>query len=83
MSTSEGDGKCSEGNVVISEGIYHLNFIHLVLEADVDANVLDFFLARQIAMYLSKYFQSGVLADFVRQSHLTNVGGLKKLGSRC
>ena len=42
MATSEGDGKCSEGNVVISEGIYHLNFIHLVLEADVDANVLDF-----------------------------------------
>ena len=40
-------------------------------------------------MYLSKYFQSklfaqsGVLEDFVRQSHLTNVGGLKKLGLRC
>ena len=24
MSTSEGDGKCSEYNVVISEGIYYL-----------------------------------------------------------
>ena len=24
MSTSEGDGKCSEDNVVISEGIYYL-----------------------------------------------------------
>ena len=33
MSTSEGDGKCSEGNVVISEGIYHLNFVHLSIRS--------------------------------------------------
>ena len=26
MSTSEGDGKCSEDNVVVSEGIYYLNY---------------------------------------------------------
>ena len=28
VSISEGDGKCSEDNVVIGEGIYYLNFIH-------------------------------------------------------
>ena len=26
MSTSEGDGKRSEDNVVVSEGIYYLNY---------------------------------------------------------
>ena len=56
MSTSEGDGKCSEDKVVISEGIYYLKLFIKVLEADVDANVL--FLVREIVMYLSKYFQS-------------------------
>ena len=56
MSTSEGDGKCSENNVVISEGIYYLKLSITVLEADMDANVL--FLVREIVMYLSKYFQS-------------------------
>ena len=56
MSTSEGDGKSSEDNVVISEGIYYLKLFIKVLEADMDANVL--FLVREIVMYLSKYFQS-------------------------
>ena len=56
MSTSEGDGKCSEDNVVISEGIYYLKLFIKVLEANMDANVL--FLVREIVMYLSKYFQS-------------------------
>ena len=55
-STSEGDGKCSEDNVVISEGIYYFKLFIKVLEADMDANVL--FLVREIVMYLSKYFQS-------------------------
>ena len=49
MSTSEGDGKCSEDNVVISEGIYYFKFFIKVLEADMDANVL--FLVREIVMY--------------------------------
>ena len=52
----EGDGKCSEDNVVISEGIYYLKLFIKVLEADTDANVL--FLVREMVMYLSKYFQS-------------------------
>ena len=52
MSTSEGDGKCSEDNVVISEGIYYLKLFIKVLEADMDVNVL--FLVREIVMYLSK-----------------------------
>ena len=39
VSTSEGDGKCSENNVVISEGIYYLKLFITVLEADTDANV--------------------------------------------
>ena len=56
MSTSEGDGKCSEDNVVISEGIYYLKLFIEILEADMDANVL--FLVREMVMYLSKYFQS-------------------------
>ena len=56
MSTSEGYGKCSEDNVVISEGIYYLKLFVKVLEGDMDANVL--FLVREIVMYLSKYFQS-------------------------
>ena len=56
MSTSEGDGKCSEDNVVFSEGIYCLKLFIKVLEANMDANVL--FLVREIVMYLSKYFQS-------------------------
>ena len=56
MSTSEGDEKCSEDNVVISEGIYYLKLFIKVLEADMDANVL--FLVREIVMYSSKYFQS-------------------------
>ena len=56
MLTSEGDGKCSEDSVVISEGIYYLKLFIKVLEADMDANVL--FLVREIVMYLSKYFQS-------------------------
>ena len=56
MSTSEGDGKCSEDNVVISEGIHYLKLFIKVLEADMDANVL--FLVREIVMYLSKYFRS-------------------------
>ena len=56
MSTSEADGKCSEDNVVISEGMYYLKLFIKVLEADMDANVL--FLVREIVMYLSKYFQS-------------------------
>ena len=56
MSTSEGDGKCSEDNVVISEGIYYLKLFIKVSEADMDANVC--FLVREIVMYLSKYFQS-------------------------
>ena len=56
MSTSEGDGKCSEDNVVIREGIYYFKLFIKVLEADMDANVL--FLVREIVMYLSKYFQS-------------------------
>ena len=55
MSTSEGDGKCSEDNV-ISEGIYYLKLFIKVLEADMDANVL--FVVREIVMYLSKYFQA-------------------------
>ena len=53
VSTSERDGKCSEDNVVISEGIYYLKLFIKVLEADIDANVL--FLVREIVMYLSKY----------------------------
>ena len=53
MSTSERDGKYSEDNVVISEGIYYLKLFIKVLEADIDANVL--FLVREIVMYLSKY----------------------------
>ena len=56
VSTSEGDGKCSEDNVVISEGICYLKLLIKVLEADMDANVL--FLLRETVMYLSKYFQS-------------------------
>ena len=56
VSTSEGDGKCSEDNVVIREGIYYFKLFIKVLEADMDANVL--FLVREIVMYLSKYFQS-------------------------
>ena len=40
VSTSEGDGKSSEDNVVISEGIYHLKLFIKVVEADMDANVL-------------------------------------------
>ena len=56
MSTSEEDGKCSEDNVVISEGLYYLKLFIKVLEADMDANV--FFLVREIVVYLSKYFQS-------------------------
>lgn len=56
MSTREGDGKCSEDNVLISEGIYCLKLFIKVLEADMDANVL--FVVREIVMYLSKYFQS-------------------------
>ena len=55
MSTSEGDGKCLEDNVVISEDIYYLKLFIKVLETDMDANVL--FLVREIVMYLSKYFQ--------------------------
>ena len=56
VSTSEGDGKCSEDNVVISESIYYLKLFIKVLEANMDANVL--FLVREIVMYLSKYSQS-------------------------
>ena len=56
MSTSEGDGKCSEDDVVISEGIYYLTLFVKVLEADMDANFR--FLVREIVMYLSKYFRS-------------------------
>ena len=52
MSTSEGVGKCSEDNVVISEGIYYLKLFIKVLEANIDANVV--FLVRKIVMYLSK-----------------------------
>ena len=37
MSTSQGDGKCSEDNVVISEGIYYLKLFIKVLEADMGA----------------------------------------------
>ena len=48
VSTSEGDEKCSEDNVVISEGIYYLKLFIKVLEADMDANVL--FLVREIYM---------------------------------
>ena len=51
MSTNEGDGICSEDNVVISEGIYYLKLFIKVLEADMDANVL--FLVREIVMYFS------------------------------
>ena len=40
MSTTEGDGKCSEDSGVISEGIYYLKLYIKVLEADMDANVL-------------------------------------------
>ena len=46
MSTIEGDGKCSEDNVVIREGIYYFKLFIKVLEADMDANVL--FLVREI-----------------------------------
>ena len=56
VSTSEGNGKCSEDNAGISEGIYYLKLSLKVLEADMDANVL--FLVTEIVMYLSKYFQS-------------------------
>ena len=56
VSTSEGDGKCSEDNVVVSESIYYLKLFIKVLEADMDSN--DLFLVREIVMYLSKYFQS-------------------------
>ena len=56
MSTSEGDGKCSEDNVAFSEGIYYLKLFIKVLEAYMDANVL--FLVREIVMHLSKYFQA-------------------------
>jgi len=56
VSTSEGDGKCSEDNVVISEGMYYLKLFIKVLEVEMNANVL--FLVREIVMYLSKYFQS-------------------------
>ena len=45
MSTSEGDGKCSEDNVVIGKGIYYLKLFIEVLEAHMDANVL--FLVRE------------------------------------
>ena len=40
MSTSQRDGKCSEDNVVFSEGIYSLELFIKVLEANMDANVL-------------------------------------------
>ena len=56
MSTSEGDGKCSEDNVVVSESLYYLKLFIKVLEADMDSN--DLFLVREIVKYLSKYFQS-------------------------
>ena len=56
MSTSEGNGKCSEDNVVISEDIYYLKLLIKVLEEDMDANVL--LLVSEIVMYLSKYVQS-------------------------
>ena len=56
MSTSEGDGKCSEDNVVISECVYYLKLFIKVLEADMDAIIL--FLVRDIIMYLMKSFQS-------------------------
>ena len=52
MSTSEGDGKCSEDNVAISEGIYYLKLFSKALEANMDANVV--FLVRKMFMYLSK-----------------------------
>ena len=56
MSTSAGDGKCSEDNVAIIEGVYYLKLFIKVIEADMDANVL--FLVREIVMYLTKSFQS-------------------------
>ena len=35
VSSSEGDGKCSEDNVVISESIYYLNkVIHLSIRSE-------------------------------------------------
>ena len=37
VSTSQGDGKCSEDNVVISEGIYYLKLFIKVSEADMGA----------------------------------------------
>ena len=40
VSTSEGDGKCSEDNVVIREGVYYFKLFIKVLEANMDANVL-------------------------------------------
>ena len=49
VSTSEGDGKCSEDNVVIREGIYYFKLFIKVLEADMDANVL--FLVREIVVH--------------------------------
>ena len=55
MSTSEGDGKCSE-DVVISECVYYLKLFIKELEADMDAIVL--FLVRDVVMYLMKSFQS-------------------------
>ena len=48
VSTSEGDGKCAEDNVVISECVYYLKLFIKVLEADMDAIIL--FLVRDIIM---------------------------------
>ena len=42
MSTSEGDGECSEYNVVISDGTYYLKLLIKVLEADMNADVFFF-----------------------------------------
>ena len=52
MATSEGDGKCSDDNVVINEVIFYLKLFIKVLEANMDANVV--FLVRKIFIYLSK-----------------------------
>ena len=43
VSRSEGDGECSEYNVVISDGTYYLKSLIKVLEADMNADVFFFF----------------------------------------
>ena len=91
MSTSEGNGKRLEDNAGISEGIYYLKLSlrysmrsgygrkcsfssegdsHVFVEI---FSVLIVCVTRRIGCY------QGV-EDFVRQSHLTNVGGLKTAG---